>query len=129
LFGEDALDTYGTFEGEKFEDVTGWRKGFDTVCVTVDSINAPEKWRIILDTPEKVKWFEPQVFDKVEAFVWSNDALICVSGVFKSDAPEKGHFDLVSGGQYFTSKKLHRITERNGQPFPVPQDVKLGETV
>jgi len=85
-----------------------------------------EKWRIILDTPEKVRWFEPQALDKIEAFVWSNDALICVSGIFIRGAPEQDHFDLVSGGKFFTSKRLHRITERDDKPFPKPQDFKYG---
>jgi len=93
LFGKKSIQTWAQVSGDNEH---RWRNGFfteDVFCMPI------EKWRIILDTPEKVRWFEPQALDKIEAFVWSNDALICVSGIFIRGAPEQDHFDLVSGGK------------------------------
>jgi hypothetical protein len=129
LFGRSSLESLlsaedlglSLFDKRVLDDHMAWEPGF---------FPDAEQWRIILDTPEKVRWFEPQGGDKIEAFVWSDDALICVSGIFlQRGAPEQDYFDLVSGGIFFTSKRLHRIAERNGHPFPQPQDVKPGETV
>jgi hypothetical protein len=134
LFGEDALeslyDDYGLLTDYEFIPPSReWFNGFHLTFIhsIYGHVVDIKKWRIILDTPEKVRWFEPQVGDR-----WTSEDLTVTVTMKDTDrvyfsygrinAPrEKERWHTYMFTTTFTPEK------RNGQPFPVPQDVKLGE--
>lgn len=133
LFGRSSLESLlpaedlglSLFDKRVLDDHMAWEPGF-----YIDA----EKWRLILDTPEKVKWFEPQVGDLLKAEdatgVYTAYGVFAVNGLSKElkrgGLGGEGATLVLNGYIDFNQST---IILRNGQPFPQPQDVKLGETV
>jgi hypothetical protein len=114
LFGEKYMET-------RFSPETGcmgWKYGFD--------LNHRHwgKWRIALDTEEKLGWFKPQVGDLTFCKFYKAEDYIKLDNVWR---------DKLDGGLRGSGKILgihrhvimdsYRIIERDGKPFPTPQEV------
>ena len=109
-----AADLFGWQNIETKDYLDQWRKGFSIGFLSINDFEASE-WRIILDTPEKVQWFEPQVGDVLRGLSMPDKYAV----MYNDDV-------LKQWPRSFTTVK---IIQRNDQPFPQPQDVKLGEGV
>jgi hypothetical protein len=126
LFGEDALeslyDDYGLLTDYEFIPSREWFNGFHLTFIhsIYGHVVDIKKWRIILDTPEKVKWFEPQGGDFVQDF----DIGGLVTKIRDRGVDYETYHE--TNFNYFDKVK---ILLRDGHPFPQPQDVKPGETV
>jgi len=112
LFGVDALYTHNIRRAEKI-------KGFHPAYIADDTgeLVTPDYWTFDIDTPEKVKWFEPQVLD---AFKYCGG--ISIIREIRGDK-------ILHDRGILKHSDIKAIIQRNDQPFPQPQDVKLGEGV
>lgn len=121
LFGETALQTYNHAQRE-------WVSSFyRTVEIDWDSFEDAKKWRIVIDTEEKVQWFVPQVGD--EGYAFDNEG-----------EKKHGEFrggDIIANTMTLFNTPSHMISflmfsnnpppvieKRNGKPFPTPQEVR-----
>ena len=102
LFGDYALETRFSPEAG----CMGWEHGFDL------SHRHWGKWRIVLDTEEKVQWFTVQVGD-----------LIYIQDTYGNGLDASKY--VISEGEKYYSK----IILRNGKPFPTPQEVITEESL
>jgi hypothetical protein len=115
LFGGDALESLTHSHRADYDEPPNppyWRQVFEH-----GGVWQANKWRIILDTPEKVKWFEPQVLD---AFKYCGG--ISIIREIRGDK-------ILHDRGILKHSDIKAIIQRNDQPFPQPQDVKLGEGV
>jgi hypothetical protein len=122
-----AADLFGKYSIQSLLEYTHWKQEpewLDGFCCKVE-LDEPRaqfytlnKWRIILDAPEKVKWFEPQVGDFVQDF----DIGGLVTKIRDRGVDYETYHE--TNFNYFDKVK---ILLRDGHPFPQPQGVKLGE--
>lgn len=102
LFGRHNLEV-SVFESGAIRGVYRWQSAkFSLMPEGRETL-----WRIVLDTEEKVQWFVPQDCDVVENIKGRVGKFISVLNQYS----------------------IKRIIERNGKPFPQPQEVKTEESL
>jgi hypothetical protein len=115
LFGRSSLESLlsaedlglSLFDKRVFDDHMAWEPGF---------FPDAEQWRIILDTPEKVRWFEPQVGDD-----FSYGGGVSTIREIRGDR-------ILHGRGIIDRSDIRKIIYRGeDKPFPQPQDAKLPE--
>jgi len=111
-----------------------WAKGFkpeyDFIGIQEPHLRfyLPRMWRIILDTEEKLGWFTPQVGDlvatddNIRRYVQGYPDIIQVKKTDKIRYWDETGLPFIhtDGGSALDVK---RIIERQGKPFPTPQEV------
>lgn len=138
-FKLDAARTL--IEGDPFivKCLSVWIKGF-RLCAGYENDYWATKWRIVLDTPEEAAWFTPQVGDDIDAeFVRQGKTHDGIGRILHKETAKEydqegdfiGDYDRynVKFGTHHCNliKKIKRIVQRNGLPFPQPQELILPE--
>lgn len=104
-----AADLWGDME------IDSYILGADGICWYSCFDPLAEKWRIVLDTEEKVQWFTVQVGDFIA------DGII--GGVVKRVLSDGVDYETCCATNFCHSNSI-KILYRDGKPFPQPQEIR-----